>query len=287
MPSSSSSSRARSDTAESILKVLLVGESFVGKSSLAKRYTDAGEGRVTRKQILQQMQATIGFEMHMRAGVRVPPELGGGTVAAQVWDTAGLERFRSITRGYYRGSQGALLVFDHADRDSFAALPYWASQVVELASPSVALLVVANKSDIRAGGDEVPRADIDAMCVELAALQDRAKAAAAAAAASSSSSSSAKLAAAPPTASAPPPSPSSSVSPPPPPRALPFVRTSAALGEGVEEAFSLLINLIVGEMRRGAPAVGKGGVTQGGVVASNGQDGAAADADSGASSCGC
>jgi Ras-related protein Rab-4B len=71
-------------------------------------------------------------------------------VKLQIWDTAGQERFKSVTRSYYRGAAGALLVYDVARRDSFNALANWLADARALASPSIVVLLVGNKSDLEA-----------------------------------------------------------------------------------------------------------------------------------------
>lgn len=74
--------------------------------------------------------------------------IGTRTIKLQIWDTAGQERFRSVTRSYYRGAAGALLVFDITDRQSFKSLPTWLSDARSLASSSIVLVLVGNKSDL-------------------------------------------------------------------------------------------------------------------------------------------
>lgn len=70
-----------------------------------------------------------------------------------MWDTAGQESFRSITRSYYRGASGALLVFDVTHRSSFAHLPQWLADLREFGDPELAVLVVGNKADLCAEED--------------------------------------------------------------------------------------------------------------------------------------
>ena len=65
-------------------------------------------------------------------------------------DTAGQERFRSVTRSYYRGAAGALLVYDISSRDSFSSLQNWLTDARSLASPSIAVILVGNKKDLEA-----------------------------------------------------------------------------------------------------------------------------------------
>ena len=85
-----------------LFKILLVGDSAVGKSSLAERYA---EGRFDPKFI-----ATIGVDFKIRA-----LDMDGKAVKLQIWDTAGQERFRCITTSYYRGAHGIILTYDLTD----------------------------------------------------------------------------------------------------------------------------------------------------------------------------
>lgn len=88
---------------------------------------------------------TIGVEF----GSKVVP-VSGKQVKLQIWDTAGQERFKSVTRSYYRGAAGALLVYDVTRRDTFNALSNWLADARALASPSIVVLLVGNKSDLDA-----------------------------------------------------------------------------------------------------------------------------------------
>jgi small GTP-binding protein len=76
--------------------------------------------------------------------------VSGKQVKLQIWDTAGQERFKSVTRSYYRGAAGALLVYDVTRRDTFNALSNWLADARALASPSIVVLLVGNKSDLDA-----------------------------------------------------------------------------------------------------------------------------------------
>ncbi|KAJ8516738.1 hypothetical protein ONZ45_g5986 [Pleurotus djamor] len=118
------------------VKILLIGNSSVGKSSLLLRFAD--------EQWLpeDESSATIGvdFRVH-KMGVR------GRKVKLSIWDTAGQERFRTITSSYYRGAQGVILVYDVSSRESYEALPRWYSELETYVSPSVAKILVGNKVD--------------------------------------------------------------------------------------------------------------------------------------------
>ncbi|TFK51600.1 ras-domain-containing protein [Heliocybe sulcata] len=118
------------------VKLLLIGNSSVGKSSLLLRFSDA--------QWLpeDESSATIGVDFRVHK-----MNVNGKKVKLSIWDTAGQERFRTITSSYYRGAQGIILVYDVANRDSFDALPRWYSELETYVSSSVVKILVGNKVD--------------------------------------------------------------------------------------------------------------------------------------------
>ena len=101
-----------SKNSDYLFKLLLIGDSGVGKSCLLLRFAD---DTYTESYI-----STIGVDFKIRT-----IELDGKTIKLQIWDTAGQESFRSITRSYYRGAAGALLVYDITRRDTFKHLSVW------------------------------------------------------------------------------------------------------------------------------------------------------------------
>ncbi|KAF6752654.1 ras-domain-containing protein [Ephemerocybe angulata] len=118
------------------VKLLLIGNSSVGKSSLLLRFSD--------EQWLpeDESSATIGVDFRVHK-----MEVNGKKVKLSIWDTAGQERFRTITSSYYRGAQGIILVYDVANRESFEALPRWYSELETYVSSSVVKILVGNKVD--------------------------------------------------------------------------------------------------------------------------------------------
>jgi small GTP-binding protein len=121
---------------EFLLKVIVVGDSSVGKSCLLLRYVD--------KRFRKCHEVTIGVEF----GSRIV-ETETVRFKTHVWDTSGQEAFRSITRSYYRTAAVALLVFDVTKRSTFEHLLQWSSDVLAYASPGVVLAVVASKTDLQ------------------------------------------------------------------------------------------------------------------------------------------
>jgi len=118
------------------VKLLLIGNSSVGKSSLLLRFSD--------EQWLpeDESSATIGVDFRVHK-----MEVKGKKVKLSIWDTAGQERFRTITSSYYRGAQGIILVYDVSNRESFEALPRWYSELETYVSSSIVKILVGNKVD--------------------------------------------------------------------------------------------------------------------------------------------
>ncbi|KAI0300611.1 ras-domain-containing protein [Multifurca ochricompacta] len=118
------------------VKLLLIGNSSVGKSSLLLRFSD--------KQWLpeDEASATIGVDFRVHK-----MEVKGRKVKMSIWDTAGQERFRTITASYYRGAQGVILVYDVSSRESFEALPRWLNELETYVPAEVVKIVVGNKLD--------------------------------------------------------------------------------------------------------------------------------------------
>lgn len=118
-----------------LFKILLIGDSGVGKSCLLLRFVDDA---YTESYI-----STIGVDFKIRT-----LNLDGKTVKMQIWDTAGQERFRTITSSYYRGAHGIAVVYDVTDMESFNNVKQWLSEIEKHASDNVNKLLIGNKSDL-------------------------------------------------------------------------------------------------------------------------------------------
>ncbi|KAH3744760.1 Rab GTPase [Pelomyxa schiedti] len=117
------------------IKMLIIGETGVGKSCLLMQFVD--------NTFTTNFMSTIGIDFKIKNVV-----LEGRKVKLQIWDTAGQERYRNITTAYFRGAMGVLLVFDVTDESSFANITSWMSSIKEHAPPNVKVALIGNKCDI-------------------------------------------------------------------------------------------------------------------------------------------
>ncbi|CEJ02449.1 Putative Ras-like protein Rab-8A [Rhizopus microsporus] len=126
---------AKSASYDYLIKLLLIGDSGVGKSCLLLRFSDDS--------FTPSFITTIGIDFKIRT-----IELDGKRIKLQIWDTAGQERFRTITTAYYRGAMGILLVYDTTDEKSFANVRNWFSNIEQHASEGVNKILIGNKCDM-------------------------------------------------------------------------------------------------------------------------------------------
>ena len=121
---------------EKSFKILLLGDSSVGKTCFLKRYIDDTFQDV--------YLSTIGFDYKYKCITLKE----GKNIKLQIWDTAGQERFRTIAKSYYKGAHGIILMYDVTDQKSFDSIKKWLEQIKEEAPNKVSVLLVANKIDI-------------------------------------------------------------------------------------------------------------------------------------------
>jgi|EP00670_Eutreptiella_braarudii_P011525 Ras-related protein Rab-18 len=141
----------RDDAYDHTFKLLLIGDSGVGKSSILLRFTDGTFD--------EDIGTTIGVDFK----VKVMP-FRDQKVKLTIWDTAGQERFRTLTSSYYRGAQGIVLVYDITNPESFENIQQWMNEIEMYTTfPDVVTLLVGNKLDKRQkDGASVPRAKAEA-----------------------------------------------------------------------------------------------------------------------------
>lgn len=116
-------------------KIVIIGDSGVGKSNLMSRYTT--------NEFSQDTQATIGVEF-MTKSVRIEER----EAKIQIWDTAGQERFRAISRSIYHGAKGAMVVYDITNQSSFDAIPTWLQELRVFVPATCCIFLIGNKCDL-------------------------------------------------------------------------------------------------------------------------------------------
>ena len=121
---------------ECIYKIILLGDNPVGKTSILLRYVD----RIFREIYL----ITIGFDQRLKSIILK----NGKSIKLQIWDTAGQDRFRAITKNYYKGAHGIILIYDVTYRNTFESIRNWISIISQEASEKITIYLVANKIDL-------------------------------------------------------------------------------------------------------------------------------------------
>eukprot|EP00271_Cylindrocystis_brebissonii_P008260 TRINITY_DN222_c0_g1_i1.p1 TRINITY_DN222_c0_g1~~TRINITY_DN222_c0_g1_i1.p1 ORF type:complete len:224 (-),score=43.34 TRINITY_DN222_c0_g1_i1:1163-1834(-) len=119
-----------------VFKIVLIGDSAVGKSQLLARFA--------RNEFSLDSKATIGVEFQTKTIV-----VDKKVIKAQIWDTAGQERYRAVTSSYYRGAVGALLVYDISKRVTFDHCERWLDELRAHADANIFVMLVGNKADLK------------------------------------------------------------------------------------------------------------------------------------------
>jgi len=120
-------------------KYIIVGDTAVGKSCLLLQFTD--------KRFQPVHDLTIGVEFGSRT-ISIDTKEGSKQIKLQIWDTAGQEKFRSITRSYYRGTSGALLTYDITRRETFEHVTEWLEDCRKYSNPNIVMMLIGNKCDL-------------------------------------------------------------------------------------------------------------------------------------------
>ena len=119
-----------------LYKIVLIGDSGIGKSNLLTRFT--------HNEFSLESKSTIGVEFATKI-IRLNDKL----IKAQVWDTAGQERYRAVASAYYRGAFGVLLVYDITNQNSFENLERWMKEIQNNCGNDVSIILVGNKMDLK------------------------------------------------------------------------------------------------------------------------------------------
>ena len=123
------------DNYELMFKVVLVGDSFVGKTNIMSKYL--------KNEFHEDSKATVGVEFGSKQF-----NIDGHAIKAQIWDTAGQERYKAITSAYYKGAKGAFVVYDITRKASFDSIDKWVSDLTSAADKKLTIVVIGNKSDL-------------------------------------------------------------------------------------------------------------------------------------------
>ena len=120
---------------EMMIKVILIGDSAVGKTNIMNKYLTG--------QFNENSKATVGVEFGSKLF-----NIDGHNIKAQIWDTAGQEKYKAITGAYYKGSKGAFVVYDITRKDTFISTDKWINDLKTGADPKINIILIGNKTDL-------------------------------------------------------------------------------------------------------------------------------------------
>ena len=123
------------DNYEMMFKVVLVGDSFVGKTNIMSKYL--------KNEFHEDSKATVGVEFGSKQ-----LNIEGHAIKAQIWDTAGQERYKAITSAYYKGAKGAFVVYDITRKGSFESIDKWVNDLTGTADKKITIVIIGNKCDL-------------------------------------------------------------------------------------------------------------------------------------------
>jgi len=127
--------KVEKDNFDLVFKIVVVGNSAVGKSSLLLRFSEGD--------FKSSMTTTTGVDLKIKKF-----SIDGKIVKLAVWDTAGQERYRHIAKSYYKGAQGIMFVYDITNQDSFNEIQNWVREVHDAAGDDLVKMLIGNKSDL-------------------------------------------------------------------------------------------------------------------------------------------
>ena len=118
-----------------MVKVIIIGDSGVGKTNIMSKFL--------KNKFMEESKATVGVEFGSKLF-----DLNGHKIKAQIWDTAGQEKYKSITGAYFKGSKGALIVYDITQKNTFESLEKWVNDLKSAGDPKITIILIGNKSDL-------------------------------------------------------------------------------------------------------------------------------------------
>ena len=118
-----------------IFKIVIVGDSSVGKTNIMNKYL--------KNEFKEDSRATVGVEFGSKLFI-----IDKHKIKAQIWDTAGEERYRAITNAYYKGAKGAFIVYDITRKDSFDSVDKWISDIISACGKNLTIILIGNKNDL-------------------------------------------------------------------------------------------------------------------------------------------
>ena len=123
------------DEYDMMIKVILIGDSGVGKTNIMSKFL--------KNQFLENSKATVGVEFGSKLFIHENHK-----IKAQIWDTAGQEKYKAITGAYYKGSKGALVIYDITRKDTFANIEKWVNDLKTTGDPKITIIIIGNKNDL-------------------------------------------------------------------------------------------------------------------------------------------
>ena len=132
---------------DDLFKLVIIGDSGVGKSCILLRFAD--------DTFTDNYYSTIGVDFRFKC-----VDIGERKCKLQIWDTAGQERFKTVTSAYYRGADGIIIVFDQTDRESFNNVQHWIDDISKYSTEEPSKIIIANKEDISDERKSVKMEDI-------------------------------------------------------------------------------------------------------------------------------
>ena len=123
------------DDYEQLYKIIIIGDSGVGKSNILGRYL--------HNEFKEDTKSTVGVEFGSKK-----MQIENVTIKLQIWDTAGQERYRSITSAYYKGAKGCFIVYDITNSQSFENIIKWYEEIKKSGDKGVSIILVGNKCDL-------------------------------------------------------------------------------------------------------------------------------------------